>query len=74
MDPLAAKFLGAGLACIGMGGAAIGVATFFGQFRRGVAPTRPRRRARHDPVISASRSRSVRHLLAADALLSCSFL
>jgi F-type H+-transporting ATPase subunit c len=32
MDPLAAKFLGAGLACIGMGGAAIGVANVFGQF------------------------------------------
>src|SRR5258705_6519649 len=35
MDPLAAKFLGAGLACIGMGGAAIGVATIFGQFLAG---------------------------------------
>ncbi|HXX08842.1 MAG TPA: F0F1 ATP synthase subunit C [Pseudolabrys sp.] len=32
MDPVAAKFLGAGLACIGMGGAAIGVANIFGQF------------------------------------------
>ncbi len=27
MDPVAAKYLGAGLACIGMGGAAIGVAS-----------------------------------------------
>ena len=35
MDPLAAKFLGAGLACIGMGGAAIGVANVFGQFLAG---------------------------------------
>src|SRR5258705_4714454 len=35
MDPLAAKFLGAGLACIGMGRAAIGVATIFGQFLAG---------------------------------------
>ena len=35
MDPVAAKFLGAGLACIGMGGAAIGVATVFGQFLTG---------------------------------------
>ena len=35
MDPIAAKFLGAGLACIGMGGAAIGVANVFGQFLAG---------------------------------------
>jgi F-type H+-transporting ATPase subunit c len=35
MDPLAAKFIGAGLACIGMGGAAIGVANVFGQFLSG---------------------------------------
>ena len=35
MDPVAAKYLGAGLACIGMGGAAIGVATVFGQFLTG---------------------------------------
>ena len=32
MDPIAAKYLGAGLACIGMGTAAIGVANVFGQF------------------------------------------
>src|SRR5262245_37215291 len=32
MDPVAAKYLGAGLACIGMGAAAIGVANVFGQF------------------------------------------
>jgi F-type H+-transporting ATPase subunit c len=32
MDPQAAKFIGAGLACIGMGGAAIGVAMVFGNF------------------------------------------
>jgi F-type H+-transporting ATPase subunit c len=32
MDPLAAKFIGAGLACIGMGCAAVGVANIFGQF------------------------------------------
>jgi F-type H+-transporting ATPase subunit c len=35
MDPAAAKFLGAGLACIGMGCAAIGVANVFGQFLTG---------------------------------------
>jgi F-type H+-transporting ATPase subunit c len=35
MDPQAAKFLGAGLACIGMGCTAIGVANVFGQFLTG---------------------------------------
>jgi F-type H+-transporting ATPase subunit c len=35
MDPVAAKYLGAGLACIGMGGAAIGVATVFGNYLAG---------------------------------------
>ena len=35
MDPLAAKFIGAGLACIGMGGAAIGVALVFGNYLSG---------------------------------------
>jgi F-type H+-transporting ATPase subunit c len=32
MDPTAAKFLGAGIACIGMGGAGIGVANIFGSY------------------------------------------
>jgi F-type H+-transporting ATPase subunit c len=32
MDATAARYLAAGLACIGMGGAAIGVATVFGQY------------------------------------------
>jgi F-type H+-transporting ATPase subunit c len=35
MDPIAAKFLGAGLACIGMGATAIGVAHVFGQYLTG---------------------------------------
>ena len=35
MDPVAAKFIGAGLACIGMGATAIGVANVFGQFLTG---------------------------------------
>ena len=35
MDPVAAKYLGAGLACIGMGATAIGVANVFGQFLTG---------------------------------------
>ena len=32
MDPQAAKFLGAGIACIGMGGAGIGVALIFANY------------------------------------------
>ena len=35
MDPIAAKYLGAGLACIGMAGAAIGVGNIFGNFLYG---------------------------------------
>jgi F-type H+-transporting ATPase subunit c len=35
MNELAAKYLGAGLACIGMGATAIGVANVFGQFLTG---------------------------------------
>jgi F-type H+-transporting ATPase subunit c len=30
MDPVAAKYIGAGIACIGMGGAAVGVGIIFG--------------------------------------------
>ena len=32
MDPAAAKLIGAGIACIGMGGAGVGVGTIFGQY------------------------------------------
>ena len=35
MDPVAAKYIGAGLACIGMGGAGIGVGNIFGNFLSG---------------------------------------
>lgn len=35
MDPTAAKFLGAGLATLGMGGAAIGVGNIFGNYLAG---------------------------------------
>jgi len=35
MDPVAAKWIGAGLAAIGMGAAAIGVGTIFGNFLSG---------------------------------------
>jgi F-type H+-transporting ATPase subunit c len=32
MEPAAAKLIGAGIACIGMGGAGVGVGTIFGQY------------------------------------------
>lgn len=35
MDPVAAKYIGAGIACFGMAGAAIGLGNLFGQFFAG---------------------------------------
>jgi F-type H+-transporting ATPase subunit c len=35
MDPVAAKYIGAGIACIGMAGAAIGVGNIFSNFLSG---------------------------------------
>ncbi len=35
MDPVAAKYIGAGIACIGMAGAAIGVGSIFSNFLAG---------------------------------------
>src|SRR5712664_2811998 len=32
MDPIAAKYIGAGIACIGMGGAGAGVGVIFGNY------------------------------------------
>ena len=32
MDPVSAKLIGAGIACIGMGGAGVGVGIIFGNF------------------------------------------
>ena len=32
MDPIAAKYIGAGIACIGMGGAGVGVGAIFGHY------------------------------------------
>jgi F-type H+-transporting ATPase subunit c len=32
MDPVAAKYIGAGIACIGMGGAGVGVGAIFGHY------------------------------------------
>ncbi len=48
MDPAAAKFIGAGLACLGMGGAGIGLGTHLRQLprRRAAQPVGRRRPVR----------------------------
>ena len=38
MDPIAAKYIGAGIACIGMGGAGVGVGVIFGQYLAAALP------------------------------------
>ncbi len=35
MDPIAAKYIGAGLACLGMGAVAIGLSNIFGSYLAG---------------------------------------
>jgi F-type H+-transporting ATPase subunit c len=35
MDPVSAKYIGAGIACLGMGGAGIGVGPLFGNYLAG---------------------------------------
>ena len=35
MDPVAAKYIGAGIACIGMAGADLGLGNIFGSFLQG---------------------------------------
>ena len=35
MDPVAAKYIGAGIACVGMAGAGVGLGNLFGQFLAG---------------------------------------
>ena len=67
MDPIAAKYIGAGIACIGMGGAGVGVGTIFGNYLAGAlrnpsAAARPVRQ----PDLRLRGDRSARHLLAAD--------
>src|SRR5258706_16418943 len=38
MDPIAAKYIGAGIACIGMGGAGAGVGIIFGNYLAAALP------------------------------------
>ena len=72
MDPQAAKMIGAGIACIGMGGAGVGVGTIFGHYLaaalaqslRGAGPVR-------QPDLRLRGDRGARHLLAADRARCC---
>ena len=50
MDPLAAKYIGAGLAMLGMIGAGIGLGTMFGQYLNG-APHNPSASAGERPML-----------------------
>ncbi len=40
MEAEAAKYIGAGIACLGMGGAGIGLGTIFGNYLSGACATR----------------------------------
>ena len=67
MDPIAAKYIGAGIACIGMGGAGVGVGAIFGHYLAAASEksvSRPG--AIRQPDFRICRDRSARHLLAAD--------
>ena len=59
MDPVAAKYIGAGIACIGMGGAGVGVGIIFGNYLAA---------AMRNPSAAQGQYRSARHLLAADRI------
>ena len=54
MDPVAAKYIGAGLACLGMAGAGIGLGNLFGQFLSGACAIRRLPTASAAPCCSAS--------------------
>ncbi len=71
MDPVAAKYIGAGIACIGMGGAGVGVGIDLRQLSRRRAPQSVGRAGPvRQPDFRLRRDRSARHLLAADRALA----
>ena len=59
MDPVAFKYLGAGLACIGMGLAAMGVGNIFGNFLSGALRNRRLPTASSPAPSSARRSQGL---------------
>ena len=67
MDPQAAKMIGAGIACIGMGGAGVGVGTIFGHYlAAALAQSLGRAGPVRQPDLRLRGDRGARHLLAAD--------
>jgi len=57
MDPQAAKMIGAGIACIGMGGAGVGVGTIFGHYLAAALRNPSAAQGQFGNLILASRSR-----------------
>ena len=53
MEAQAAKMIGAGIACIGMGGAGVGVGTIFGHYLA-AAVRNPRLRKASSPISSSA--------------------
>ena len=67
MEADAAKLIGAGIACIGMGGAGVGVGTLFGHYLAGAIRNPAAADGQFPPADLRLRGdRSARHLLAAD--------
>ena len=67
MDPVAAKYIGAGIACIGMGGAGVGVGMIFGHYLAAALRNPSAAQGQFGNLIFGfARDRSARHLLAAD--------
>jgi F-type H+-transporting ATPase subunit c len=66
MDPVAAKYIGAGIACIGMGGAGVGVGTIFGNYLAAALRNPSAAQGQFGNLIFGFADRSARDLLAAD--------
>ena len=71
MEPAAAKLIGAGIACIGMGGAGVGVGIIFGNYLAAAVRNPSAAQGQFGNLIFGfARDRSARHLLAADRAAS----
>ena len=70
MDPTAAKYIGAGIACIGMGGAGVGVGIIFGNYLAAALRNPSAAQGQFGNLIFGfAITESARHLLAADRAL-----
>ncbi len=67
MDPIAAKYIGAGIACIGMGGAGAGVGIIFGNYLAAAVRNPSAAQGQFGNLIFGfAVTRSARHLFAVD--------